>query len=265
MNKVNNFCVGVPKSGSSSLWDYFKLYSQVSVGMQKEPGAFLEENFDLSRYHSLYDLKKISIDFTVEYCSNEIYLDRVYAYNPDAKIILIIRDPIAREISHLTHRFSRDGSNPSEENLKLLAEKYGRYGTIYERINSIFPKANILCVTLESLQSEKKDTLKQVCEFIGLEFNAEYEFPKSNIGGVPRIFFINKVIKFISDSSIPKILPLFLRKYLANLKEKIFEINKTKNKANINFTPGMIDYSSELNILKKNGIDLPQSYNKYFN
>ena len=126
MSKVNLFLVGAGKSGTSSLASALQSHPEVFVPSIKEPGFFSTytraeiENIDpgsMRHGRTLYmrdkkDYEKLfseaksfyKLDASTAYLHDPSSAAKIHAYNADAKIIILLRDPLERAISnHLMH------------------------------------------------------------------------------------------------------------------------------------------------------------------
>lgn len=103
--------IGPIRSGTSTLWEYFRRHPQVHVPSEKEV-HFFDRHYDLGidRYENLFD-EGFSVrgELTPSYL---FHLDRIKKHYPDIKLILHIRDPIERYVSEVSH------------NIRMLVENY---------------------------------------------------------------------------------------------------------------------------------------------
>ena len=178
MKKVDIFVVGGAKCGTTWLHNVLALRSDVSLPEQKETNFFAfmgeevhftgphdDENTNkytvrsLEKYHSLFDIGK---RYWIEVCPSYLYVEKsaknIFEYNPNSKIIIILRDPVARAWSNYQH-LVRDGAETESFEkaleLEVAREKSGwvwfwnlyRQGLYVEQVRrylDIFPKANVL-------------------------------------------------------------------------------------------------------------------------
>lgn len=106
--KINLFLVGAAKSGTTSVWKALQQHSEifcVENDLYKEPSYFSEygKRIGTKRYHSLYlgslDNHKYLLDASTAYLTSPESAQRIYQYNPNARIIIILRDPSLRAYS----------------------------------------------------------------------------------------------------------------------------------------------------------------------
>jgi hypothetical protein len=111
--KPNLFVVGMPKTGTTALYHYFRRHPDIYVPKNKEPNYFAQEVFNdgfknknLREYFSLtengyhkYFLEaanqKYISDLTPSYIYSNQAAGRIYKYNPEAKIIAMFREPVS--------------------------------------------------------------------------------------------------------------------------------------------------------------------------
>jgi hypothetical protein len=105
MNRVNLFVIGVNKAGTSWLYYLLSRHPDVYMSDVKELYFFGTEQSgpaDLDAYHGHFPF---DADFryfgeaTVMYYQESLVADEIAAYNPDARLLAIVRDPIERLIS----------------------------------------------------------------------------------------------------------------------------------------------------------------------
>jgi len=151
MNRVNLFIIGVNKAGSS--WLYYVLGQHPDVFMSdvKELYYFSDERTgpaDLDAYHDHFPFEEDYQYFgeaTPMYYREEAVADAIHRYNPNAKMLAIVRDPIQRLLSQ--YRYHKqlgildedttidqalDGRDPKllndshyEERLPIFAARFG--------------------------------------------------------------------------------------------------------------------------------------------
>jgi hypothetical protein len=106
--KVSIFTIGTQKGGTSALHDYLIKHPKVIGGIKKELNFFshpeLYEKGD-NWYHQQYKstlffkANSLYIDSTPQYLSTEGVAKKIYSYNPNAKIVVLLREPVSRAFS----------------------------------------------------------------------------------------------------------------------------------------------------------------------
>ena len=118
MNKplVNLFIVGAAKCGTTFLAEYLDKHSKVQMPNIKEPNYFSHKALaqrelyyatndinNIEEYHGLYTQSEGLLyygDASVSYMPYPEVAENIYSYNPQAKIIILLRDPSERAYSH---------------------------------------------------------------------------------------------------------------------------------------------------------------------
>ncbi|WP_251923363.1 sulfotransferase family protein [Salinibacter ruber] len=112
MNWVNLSVIGVNKTGTSWLYYLLDQHPDVFMADAKELYYFGEEGPDeerpetLEAYHRHFPFDRNHRyfgDATVMYYKSATTADEIRAYNPDAKLLAIVRDPIQRLLSQFQY------------------------------------------------------------------------------------------------------------------------------------------------------------------
>jgi len=110
--QVRYFVIGAPKCASTSLYDLFSNDPDYAVTEIKETNHFSAEDVDNGHYDDAtvvreredYDAQfttpGIRIDVCPSYMSSPSALRRIKDYNREARVLILIRDPIKRAVSH---------------------------------------------------------------------------------------------------------------------------------------------------------------------
>lgn len=105
------FLLGAAKSGTSSLHNYLGQCADICVSNPKEPYYFEYEyeagaTFYFNKYFSHWHGQKLVVDAR----HRNLYLpwvpERIKAHNPSARLLVILRNPVQRAISHWWHWYS---------------------------------------------------------------------------------------------------------------------------------------------------------------
>jgi hypothetical protein len=99
---------------------------------------------------------------------------RVRAYDPDMRIIVIFRDPVARAFSNHLHEIRAGHFAASEDfeaglrNNPCYVEQ-GRYATHFARWLDAFPRSQILPLIFEDMTLDPPAAVRQVYAFLGVD------------------------------------------------------------------------------------------------
>lgn len=186
---------GVQKAGTTALFSYLARHPDLSSPRKKEIHFFdNESNLDWARpdYHRLHQFflapkgdERIAFEATPISIFWPNALERIAAYNPDMRFILIFRDPIKRAWSHWRMETSRGRDNvPFEyavrEGRRRLSEvainhparrtfsyvERGFYGKQICNLFRIFDRDNVLLLRSDDLRREPIATLASIASFL---------------------------------------------------------------------------------------------------
>lgn len=187
MNKVSFLIAGAQKSGTTVLKAYLATHDNVLFSTQKENRYFLKEKHfidnkpDYTIYHSMYPEDrsgKILGDKTPEYMYHEEVADRLYRYNKDFKIVILLRNPVYRAYSQyqrlIRHNLHKGKSffellinEPNQRRGKKMIAR-GLYVDQIKNLFSYFPKEQILIKIQDDLNTNTKSTLEEIQHFLDL-------------------------------------------------------------------------------------------------
>lgn len=192
--KVDFVICGTQKGGTSALDAYLRAHHQICMANTKEVHFFDNEDTfrdnapDYSLYHTAFSPEP-SHELVGE--ATPIYMywhdapRRMWQYNPNMKLIVILRNPIERAYSHWNMERSRDAEALSfweaiksetqrcRESLPYQHRVYsyidrGFYLEQLRRLSTYFMKEQILILRNEELKSKPHETLQNVCDFLGV-------------------------------------------------------------------------------------------------
>jgi hypothetical protein len=111
IQKANLFIIGAQKSGTSTLFDNLVKHKNIFGGLIKEKNFFSHEALlknGVAWYHNLFPKPSIFyrlpkthyfLDASPSYLAHKEVADRIYKYNPDAKFVVMMRNPVDRAFS----------------------------------------------------------------------------------------------------------------------------------------------------------------------
>ncbi|MDX8386249.1 MAG: sulfotransferase domain-containing protein [Gallionella sp.] len=201
--KVNFLICGVQKGGTTALDTYLRAHPEIGMANRKEVHYFdFEKNFpngkaDYSQYHAMFSPQpsnKLIGESTPIYMYWHDAPKRIWQYNPDMKLIAILRNPIDRAYSHWNMEYDRKTDTlPFWEALQSEAQRCrealpyknrgysyvvrGFYSEQLRRLWMYFAKEQILVLKNEDLRDQPNETLKKVTGFLGVSSlnNIEYK------------------------------------------------------------------------------------------
>ena len=190
---VNFVVVGVQKAGTTALFDYLQDDPAYGLPDVKEVHFFDDESVDWNApdyrsYHARFDWSDPALirgEATPIYIYWPRSLERLAAYNPKAKVIVMLRDPVERAWSHWrmetsrgveTKPFSwciRQGrarlfeAHPWGVHREFSYVERGFYGEQVERLLGRFAREQVLFLTADELRAAPSATLARVNAFLG--------------------------------------------------------------------------------------------------
>jgi hypothetical protein len=175
--------VGAAKCGTSSLHNYLDGHPEIGMSGAKELNFFIHPDYKakVDTYMSFFDgTQRIRGESSPYYMCDPLAPDvpvRIASLVPDARLIMVVRDPVDRLVSHYIDDFtSRRETRPfSTAVLGSTRDPYnryiapGRYGHQLERYLDCFDSRQILVITQRDLRTEREQTLTRVFHFLGVE------------------------------------------------------------------------------------------------
>lgn len=259
--------IGAGKSGTTSIDKYLDQHPQLFVPRSKEPNFFGYENMteadfagdpdDLVHFRNsvtrLEDYIRIFRDAKPDQLKGETsntYMyhrqapQRIKYYNPEIKLIAVLRQPAARLYSRYLH-LARENRVPSEHFADCLDRnsiwwkrndliKEGFYYRNLVPYFELFPRKNIRVYLYEELQSDPDGVMRDIYEFLGVDpyFTPDTSL-RYNESGLIKNRFLNRIYGQggILSKSLNAILPRpLLEKLRGNLplKKRMLEL-RSKN------------------------------------
>ncbi|MCG7989089.1 MAG: sulfotransferase [Candidatus Thiodiazotropha weberae] len=244
-SKVDLFIVGCIKGGTTWLYDVLSTSPDIYAPMLKEPHYFsrikqirphIKHVNDYNEYLALYqsgDSHRYRMDGSASYLYEKNTAQRIYEYNPDAKILILLRHPVRRAFSHyqmllregvLVDDFEKiidvDYYNGCSMNDSHCLIKMGEYFGQVKNYYDLFGN-NVLVLTFSDLLNSKEQLIKEVTEFISINYSElEIKNEKSNATALPknklsRLILGTNSLRYIIQKALPKSFRVFIKnKYL---------------------------------------------------
>lgn len=242
-HKPNFFLVGAAKSGTTSLSAWLESHPDLFLSPIKEPNYF-SDNIDVSKFRKGY-LKSFDAEDSIEakpyvkrqiafirdeelyaqlfkpnnsmvlvgecstsYLYSEVAADNIHAFNPESKIIVILRNPAERAYSHylmavqmgLEKRdfltaFIRDRKKLDKGwGISELYFELGEYSKQIKRFQKVFPKNQIKVVLFEDWIQQPKETQESICKFLNVSIFAALKNEVLNKSVSPRNPMLHRVL-----------------------------------------------------------------------
>lgn len=266
LDKLNFFCVGAQKAGTTLLHDILKQHSNIFLPEEKEAHFFdVNEYYSkgldyfLNTYYKSYAgeqiVGNINPNLQVELRSIDRIID---SFGKDLKIILILRDPVKRAFSHYLMSKKRGYENLEfNEAIKNEAERIknpvahkdyessemahfeknhlgyisrGTYAPIIEYLFNRFEKKNIKVYIFEEFVRDKGKTIEDIFKFLGVENQKLNLNLKSNPAQRAKSHKLSKFLNTHSTfkSTLKSIIPKFITQPIKAFvnQKNLTEINK---------------------------------------
>jgi Sulfotransferase family len=209
--KPNLFIVGAMKCGTSSLHSYLGSHPEIFMCAPKEPSHFVDratlreiwpemanrgywkrENY-LTLFQGAGDVP-IRGESSTNYSKLPLVRDvprRIADFNPDARFIYVMRDPVHRTISHYWHnarsqRERRDMLTAIREDPQYV--EVSDYAMQLRAYTEVFGAERIKTVVTEEMLADPIGTVQDVFRWLGV--NATFVPPNldERIGATPAVF-----------------------------------------------------------------------------
>ena len=258
----NTFLIGAQKAATTSVYSWISQHPNICGPMAvKDYGFFTRDDFynkglsSLSSfYEEVYQNEEVIIQGSVHYIFFEKALKRIKEFNPDAKFILLLRNPTDRAISAYKYAvkfnyedlpiyeaFSMENERLIDDDIQVLSQlTYKHHGLYFKQIQNFlkfFKKEQLKIILYEDISNKPEQVVKDIFSFLRVDPNVKLNFKSFNKTGevknkeFQKVVFGNGAIRnFIIQKVVKKILP---HKLTAKLKWKIIDLN-TKDK-NFNY------------------------------
>ena len=215
LHRANLFIIGAMKSGTTSLHEYLDTHPQIAMSELKEPGYFVEElslGTGESWYLRLFPQRqglRYRGESSTHYTKLPVYrgvVDRIYRFNPDARLIYIMRNPFERLLSHYWHN-KRDHVHGGEIRpmLRAVQERadylaFGDYAMQLAPYLERFGQQAIYTLTFEALVENPQRELDHLYTWLDLpsaplpheRSTAHNQKPKA-MAGVAGLGILNRI------------------------------------------------------------------------
>lgn len=192
--KVDFVVVGAQKAGTTALFDHLSDDPRLNLSRIKETHFFDDESVDWARpdygaYHAHFDLARPGPmgEATPIYVFWPQSLERLAAYNRDARLILMLRDPVKRAFSHWQMEYARgvetlpfaaairegrrrlDGTAPNHPDRRVFTYvERGYYGRQVEHLLGLFPRDQLLVLRADDLRRDPARALAATYGFLAM-------------------------------------------------------------------------------------------------
>lgn len=254
----NTFLIGVQKAGTTTLDDWLAQHPQIyCYESLKDIHLFarfkskpeIEER--LKKEPAQYKGQPVVLQSAVNYIFYPFILATIAQYQPKAKLIVILRNPVERAVSSyfyfkkmlretrpmreaLLYQPGENINEFSKNNSDFTYIEHGFYAKQIKSCLQYFSKEQLLILDYDELANNTNSLLQKMFSFLEVDSAFQPDLtPKNVTGSVKNEFLQERMIhgskwrKWIVDNIIDPVLPVGKRKMI---KRKLFEMNTAKKK-----------------------------------
>ena len=243
--KPNLFIVGQPKSGTTALHQFLGQHPEIYMSSIKEPHFFcadfhLESDraygrqrfFDFrseSAYLQLFARAKnvkIAGESSTNYLYSQVAAEKIHNFNPDAKIIIVLREPARFLYSLHSHyvKFTEENEPDFLTALGLESDRqqekatsprvtspsylyYSQRVNYYQQVKRYcdrFDSDRIKVVIFEEFKSDNERIFREILEFLEVDSSFTPEYAAVNVNKEVKFKAINNLVNSPLVKSISK-------------------------------------------------------------
>lgn len=218
MRLPNFLIVGTMKSGTTTLRDYLGTHPEVYLA----PGEvqFFADDELYGRGLGWYESQFAGAGaarFIGEKCGTYCYYpraaERLHSHLPNAKLIWLFREPIARAYSNYWHAVSRGKERLSFEDAVAREPTRGPWRSYLQRsryvdqvrnLLALYPREQMYFALFEDLASSPLSVLSGICRFLGVAPLESVSSQRSNVTVIPRSRHVAWFAKRYLDGTFPR-------------------------------------------------------------
>ena len=202
--------IGTQKGGTTSLYYYMTQHPQVLTPIKKEIhfwSSYFELGLDWYLSHfppTSSEQNFLSGEASTNYFDFDCVPDRMYRFLPQTKLIILLRNPVDRAISHYYHSVREGWEHRSfEDAIERQMQKFdrdcdpwnqqgnyltrGMYVTFIKKWMEVFPANQLLILNSQDFYENPGNTLTQVFEFLDIPDRKVQDSKKYNAGSYASI------------------------------------------------------------------------------
>ena len=256
--KIDFFIIGAARCGTTSLYHYLKQHPQVFLPNIKELNHFSKvesldkEDYKLPKDETLHHTKivkdveaynalfnkaesgQLKGDISPSYLWKKETARRIYEHNPEAKIIVSLRNPVHRAFSHYLMNVAVGYESLEGFEAALKADKneiwgggnlYLEWSSYFEGLKEFmnyFGRENVLILLFEDWIKDKPAMLTKLFSF--LEIDIEVSIDLEEQFNQKKVYKHLKILNFFRNPKFKRPLKKLLPKALiGSLKELLFK------------------------------------------
>jgi len=277
IRKPNMFIVGAGRAGTTALHYFLSQHPDIFMSEPKElmffykdlikEGSNFLKNKPLYLKQDLYPVKteeeylnvfsgwrseKIAGEATPGYLYSKVAAKEIHKFNPTAKIIIILRNPVDIIYSRYSHALQRGVENVKDFSEALALEKerekgkhlpkyslFPRPSNLFymgraqfskqvKRYLDLFDRKQVKIIIYDDFKKDNARVYREVLDFLGVDLNFTPNFDLVNVNKVakfPKVKILFKSSLFTKISEIPQIfLPKPMYPKYVNFRNAIFRL-----------------------------------------
>jgi hypothetical protein len=198
----NLFVVGAARAATTSLYEYLSSQPDVFMSPLKEPNFFSERRMERAAYERLFsggDGFPYVGEASTTYLTSEAAPEKIKRASPEAKIVVVLRDPVERAYSDFLYS-TREGlderslsfAEAVRAELRFPGAQPGNYLEFSDYVPGLrryehhFGRDAMLVLFFEDLRDDPDPVLRELLAFLGLDGQRSTNFPHVNRHGRPR-------------------------------------------------------------------------------
>jgi len=236
MKKPDFFIVGAPRSGTTSLFSYLKEHPDIFMCVPKEPHYFCKDLyadatqfyrknwfhiFDERTYSELFskcEEVKIAGEASTTYLYSKVAAKEIYKFNPEAKIIIILREPVG--FLHSWHSYvfncyeenikdfktALESEDPRKQGLvelpklvkhpsRLYYSEMAKFSDQVQRYIDVFPREQIKIIIFDELKNDVEKVYVDILDFLNVSSSYMPDFTVQNPNEILRFPLIGAVLR----------------------------------------------------------------------
>lgn len=233
--KPNLFIIGAMKSGTSSLYEYLGSHPEIFMSPVKEPMHFSREelwskgNLEYIELFKEVKNEKFIGEGSTEYSKLPYrpgVAERIHKFNPDSRIIYIMRNPFDRIVSQYKHMVKKEGEKNKLSDVILTGDYMSNSHYSYQIQPYINLFENVFIGTFEAMVSDPQKFCNDLFYWLGVEkyqianIKKVYHASPKKIETIDKFTFLGKLHSIAENFPYRKILPYNIRKSIKKFAPK---------------------------------------------
>jgi hypothetical protein len=173
MRKPNCIIVGCQKCGTSALQKYIAQHPDIWMTRSEVHYFDRKKKSPIKEYLSIFDKhdEKIVGEKTPNYCYFEEIPTKIAELNPNCKIIMCVREPVARAYSEYQMLKLNGVCNDRWEDVWNTRDylTHGLYAKQLKNLYKSFNPKQVLVIKSEDLYSKRSEVVKRVFKFLDVD------------------------------------------------------------------------------------------------